>query len=81
MLNICSGFVGGSVQVGYNLDRPEQSVRGVLYTAQAHQITEVYGRFMGGSDRDTSNPSRFGQSAQYMQFVQSGINTGDYVSR
>ena len=22
-LNICSGFVGGSVQVGYNLDRPE----------------------------------------------------------
>ena len=37
MLNICSGFVGGSVQVGYNLDRPEQSVQMDLHMAQVQE--------------------------------------------
>jgi len=78
---ICSSFVRGCAQIVANLDRPERSVRGVLHTAQEHGIAEVYGRFMGGSDRNTSNPGRFGQSAQYMQFVQSRINTGYFASR
>ena len=37
MLNICSGFVGGSAQVGYDLDRPEQSVQEDLQMAQVPQ--------------------------------------------
>jgi hypothetical protein len=80
VLKICSSSVRGCAQTVTNLDRPEQFVGGVLDTAQEHEIGEVYGRFMGGSDRNTSNPGRFGQSAQFMQFVQSLINTGDFAS-
>ena len=42
MLNICSGFVGGFVQVGYNLDRPEQSVQVVLHMAQVQGKAEIW---------------------------------------
>jgi hypothetical protein len=80
VLTICSSFVRGRAEIVTNLDRPKQ-VRGVLHIAQEREIAEVYGRFMGGSDRNTSNPGRFGQSAQYMQFVQRPINTGDCTSR
>ena len=80
MLKICSRLVRGCAQSVANLDRPEQSVRGILHTEQEYEIAELYGRFMGGSDRNTSNPGRFGQSAQFMQFVQSRINTGDFAS-
>jgi hypothetical protein len=34
VLNIYSGFIGGSVQVGYNLGRPEQCMQMDLHTAQ-----------------------------------------------
>jgi hypothetical protein len=46
-----------------------------------HRKAEVYGRFMGGSDRNTSNSGRLGHSVQNMHFVQSRINTGDCASR
>jgi hypothetical protein len=49
VLNICSGFVGGSVQVGYNLDRPEQSAQQAdLHMAQVQgkrNLEAVWGRF------------------------------------
>jgi hypothetical protein len=42
---------------------------------------EVYGRFMGGSDRNTSNSGRVGQSVQVMHLAQRRINTGHCASR
>ena len=39
--------------------------------------SEVYGRFMGGSDRNRSNSGRLGQFVQHMQIAQGRINTGD----
>jgi hypothetical protein len=65
VLDICSGFVGGSVQVGYNLDRPEQSVRVVLCMAQLEREGEVWGRF--------------GQESR--SFGQSGATGARYASR
>src|SRR6266849_5928409 len=41
---------------------------------------EVYGRFMGGSDRNRCNSGRLGQSVQHMQIAQSRINTGYFAS-
>jgi hypothetical protein len=41
VLNICSGFVGGSVQVGYNLDRSEQSVQVDLHMAHVQEEAEI----------------------------------------
>jgi hypothetical protein len=52
VLNVCSDFVGGSVQVGYNLDRPERSVQADLHMAQVQGETKICRRFGGGSDRN-----------------------------
>src|SRR6266851_8020095 len=41
---------------------------------------EIYGRFMGGSDRNRSNSGRRGQFVQHMQIAQIRINTGDSAS-
>ncbi len=41
---------------------------------------EIYGRFMGGSDRNRSNSGRRGQCVQHMQIAQSRINTGYFAS-
>jgi hypothetical protein len=53
----------------------------VLIEGTGPSACEVYGRFMGGSDRNTSNSGRFGQSVQNMHIVQSRINTGYFASR
>jgi len=78
---ICESFAGGFAHVGRNLDRPQPPVEGVLRMRKSGEVVELCGRFMGGSDRNTSNSGRFGRSMQYMQFVQSRINTGYFASR
>jgi hypothetical protein len=45
---ICSGFIGGFVQVGYNPGRPMQSVQMDLHMAQVGGKP----KFGGGSDRN-----------------------------
>jgi hypothetical protein len=80
VLRLCSTFVGAFAQVGGNLDSQDQSMQGALHIAKVHREAEVYGRFMGGSDRNTSNSGRLGQSVQNMQFVQSRINTAYFAS-
>ena len=81
MLNICSGFIGDSVQVGYNLGRPEQSVQMDLHMAQVQGKAEIWWRFGGGSDRNRALLCNEGNSMHGMQIAQSHINTGDCVSR
>ena len=81
MLNICSGFVGGSVQVGYNLDRPKQCVQVDLHMAQVQGEAEIWWRFGGGSDRNRALLCNAGSSMHGMQIVQSRINTGDCALR
>ena len=80
MLSICSGFVGGSVQVGYNLDRPEQSVQVDLHMARLQEEVEIWRRFGGGSDRNRALLGNKGNSMHGMQIAQSLINTGDFAS-
>lgn len=80
MTKICESFAGGFARVGRTLDRAPQPVEGVLRMQKSGEVVELYGRFMGGSDRNTSNSGRFGQSVQFMQFVQSRINTGYFAS-
>jgi len=80
VLKLCSSFVGGFAQIGGNLDCLGQPQLGILQGAQVHGEAEVYGRFMGGSDKNTSNSGRFGQSVQFMQIVQCRINTSDFAS-
>ena len=79
MLNICSGFVGGSVQVGYNLGRPEQSVQVDLHMAQVQGKAEIWRRFGGGSDRNRALLGNKGNSMHGMQIAQIRINAGDSV--
>lgn len=81
MLNICSGFIGGSVQVGYNLGRPEQSVQVDLHMAQVQGKAEIWRRFGGGSDRNRALLGNKGNSMHDMQIAQSRVNTGDCASR
>ena len=81
MPNICSGFVGGFLQVGYNLDRPEQSVQVDLHMAQVQGEAEIWRRFGGGSDRNRALLYNEGNSMHDMQTAQSRINTGDCASR
>ena len=81
MLNICSGFGGGSVQVGYNLDRPEQSVQVDLHVSQVQGEAEIWRRFGGGSDRNRALLGNKGDSMHSMQIVQSRIKTGNFASR
>jgi hypothetical protein len=77
---ICECFAGGFARVGRTLDRSPQPVEGVLRMQGSGEEAELYGRFMGGSDRNTSNSGRPGQFVQLMQFVQSRINTGYFAS-
>jgi len=78
---ICESFAGGFVQGGRNLDRPVQPVQGVLLIQRSGEVAQLYGRFMGGSDRNMSNSGRLGHSVQFMQLVQRRINTGYFASR
>jgi hypothetical protein len=52
---ICENFAGGFAQVGRTLDRPPQPIKGLLGKQKSGKVVEIYGRFMGGSDRNTSN--------------------------
>jgi hypothetical protein len=79
VLNICSGFIGGSVQVGYNLGRPEQSVQMDLHMAQVQGKAEIWRRFGGGSDRNRALLGNQSNSMHGMQIAQSRINAGDSV--
>ena len=80
MPNICSGSVGGSVQVGYNLDLPERSVQVDLDMAQMLEEGEIWRRFGGGSDRNRALLGNNGNSMHDMQIVQSRINTAYFAS-
>jgi len=78
--NICSGSVGGSVQVGYNLDLPERSVQVDLDMAQMLEEGEIWRRFGGGSDRNRALLGNKGNSMHGMQIAQRRINTAYFVS-
>ena len=80
MTKICESFAGGFARVGRTLDRSPQPVDGVLRMQKSGEVVEIYGRFMGGSDRNTSNSGRFVQSVQFMQLAQGRINTGYFAS-
>jgi len=77
---ICESFASGFAWVGRTLDRPLRPVEGVLRTQKSGEVVELYGRFMGGSDRNTSNSGRFGQSVQFMHMAQGRINTDSFAS-
>jgi hypothetical protein len=77
---ICESFAGGFAQVGRTLDRPPQPIKGLLRMQKSGKVVEIYGRFMGGSDRNRSNSGRFAQSVQFMQMAQCRINTGYFAS-
>jgi hypothetical protein len=77
---ICESFAGGFARVGRTLDRSPQPVECVLRMQNGGEVVEIYGRFMGGSDRNTSNSGRFMQSVQFMQIAQGRINTGYFAS-
>jgi hypothetical protein len=81
VLNICYDFIGGSVQVGYDLGRPELSVQMDFHMAQVQRNAEIWRRFGGGSDRNRALLGNKGNSVHGMQIAQSRINTGDCVSR
>jgi hypothetical protein len=51
----------------------------VLIEAVGSSASKVYGRFMGGSDRNTSNSGHLGQAVQYMQIAQSRIKTSCFA--
>jgi hypothetical protein len=80
VLNICSDFVGGSVQVGYNLDRPEHSVQVDSHLAQVQEAVEIWWRFGGGSDRNRALLCNEGNCMHGMQIVQSRINAACFAS-
>ena len=81
MPNISSDFVGGYVQVGYNLDRPERSVQVDLHMTQVQGEAKICRRFGGGSDRNRALLGNPGNSMHGMQIAQSRVNTGDCASR
>ena len=80
MTKICESFASGFAWVGRTLDRPPRPVEGVLRTQKSGEVVELYGRFMGGSDRNISNSGRFGQSVQFMHMAQGRINTDSFAS-
>ena len=80
MTKICESFAGGFAWVGRTLDRPPQPVEGVLRMQKSGEVVEIYGRFMGGSDRNTSNSGRLAHSMQFMQMAQSRINAAYFAS-
>ena len=65
MLGLCSSLVGGFAQVGYDLDRPKQSVQVDLHMAQVQGEAEIWGRF--------------GQESR--SFGQSGATGARYANR
>jgi hypothetical protein len=77
---ICESFAGGFARVGRTLDRPPQPVEGVLRMQNSREVVELYGRFMGGSDRIRIIPGHLGRSVQHMQIAQGRINTGYFAS-
>jgi len=77
---ICESFAGGFARVGRTLDRGPQPVESVLRMQNSREVVELYGRFMGGSDRNTGNSGRLGQSRHFMQMAQGRINTGYFAS-
>ena len=80
MTEICESFAGGFARVGRTLDRPPQPIEGVLRMQNSREVVELYGRFMGGSDRNAGNSGRLGQSRHFMQMAQGRINTGYFAS-
>ena len=80
-MNICSGFIGGSVQVGNNLDRAEHSAQAVLHIAEVQGRAQIWWRFGGGSDRNRALLCNKDNSMHGMQIAQSLVNTGDCASR
>lgn len=80
MLNICSGFVGGFCQVGFNLDRLEQSAEVVVQMVQVLEESEIWWRFGGGSDRNRALLGNKGNSMHGRQIAQGRINAGDFAS-
>ena len=80
MTKICESIAGGFARVGRTLDRPPQPVEGVLRMQNSREEVELYGRFMGGSDRNTGISGRLGQSRHFMQMAQGRINTGYFAS-
>ena len=80
MTKICESVSDGFAQGGRNLDLPERPVQGVLLIQKSGKLAQLYGRFMGGSDRNMSNLGRLGQSVHFMQMVRSRINTGYFAS-
>jgi len=77
---ICESCAGGFARVGRTLDRPPRLVKGLLRTQKSGKVVELYGRFMGGSDRNTSNSGRLAHSVQFMHMAQGRINTGYFAS-
>jgi hypothetical protein len=49
---ICESVSDGFAQGGRNLDRPQRPVQGVLLIQKSGELAQLYGRFMGGSDRN-----------------------------
>jgi hypothetical protein len=80
VLDLCSGVVGSSVQIGYNLDCPEQRVQVDFHMAQVQVEAEIWRRFGGGSDRNRARLGKKGTSMHDMQSVQSRINTAYFAS-
>jgi hypothetical protein len=80
VLNVCSGFVGSSDQVGNNLDRAEHSAQAVLHIAEVQGRAQIWWRFGGGSDRNRALLGNQDNSMHGMQFAQRRINTGDCAS-
>jgi len=78
---ICESFAGGFARVRRTLDRPPQPVEGLLRMQKSGEAAELYGRFMGGSDRNTGNSGQSEQTVHGMQIVQCRINTGYFASR
>jgi len=81
VLNICSGFLGGSVQVGNKLDREEHSAQAVLHIAEVQGMAQIWWRFGGGSDRNRALLGNREQSVHGMQIAQSRIKTAYFASR
>ena len=81
MTKICESFAGGFARVGRTLDCSPQPVEAVLRMQKSGEVVQIYGRFMGGLNRNTSNSGRFEQSMHFMQMAQGRINTGYFASR
>jgi hypothetical protein len=69
---ICSGFIGGFVQVGYNPGHPEQSVQMDLHMARVRGEAEIWWRF-GQESRSFVHE---GNSMHGLQIAQRCIHTG-----